>query len=41
MTENFYKIFLVKSADCDVTLADVTKMEKIGFLLFASKIYLI
>ena len=29
--------FLVKSRDCDVRLADVTKMEKTGFLLFRQK----
>ena len=33
----FLDFFLVKSRDCDVTLADVTKMEKTGFLLLRQK----
>ena len=37
ITENFFWIFFVKSRDCDVTLPDVTKMEKTGFLLFRQK----
>ena len=31
MAKNFFGIFLVKSTNCDVTLADVTKIGKIGF----------
>ena len=31
--------FLVKSTNCLVTLTDVTKMGKIGFLLFESNLY--
>ena len=37
MTERFYRTFLVKITDCDVTLADVTKMEKIGFYFLRQK----
>ena len=35
--KTFLGFFLVKSRDCDVTLANVTKMEKTGFLLFRQK----
>ena len=37
MTKTFLGFFLVKSRDCDVTLANVTKMEKTGFLIFGQK----